>query len=83
MPTTRGRNQLEHASGTIPRRVKTNPIFAVSAASRMSAGSIEVMPTPTAAPLMAAITGLSEAKMRSVIRPPKSRCAAGSPSPSS
>ena len=58
IPTMRGRNQLEQASGTIPRRVKTNPIFAPSAASRMSIGSVIVMPTPTAGPLMAAITGL-------------------------
>ena len=58
MPTSRGRNQLEHASGTIPRRVKTKPIFAPSAASRMSIGSVIVMPTPTAGPLIAAMTGL-------------------------
>ena len=82
MPTIRGRNQLEHASGTMPRRVNTKPNLALSAATRMSAGSIEVIPTPTAAPLMAAITGLSEANTRSAIRPPKSRWAAGSSGPS-
>ena len=38
MPTIRGRNQLEHASGTMPRRAKTNPILAPSATSRMSIG---------------------------------------------
>ncbi len=57
MPTIRGRNQLEQASGTMPRRVKTNPILAPSTASRMSIGSVIVMPTPTAGPLIAAITG--------------------------
>ena len=30
MPTTRGRNHDEHASGTRPRRAKTNPNFAVA-----------------------------------------------------
>ena len=56
----RGRNQLEQASGTIPRLAKTKPIFACCAASRMSIGSVIVIPTPTAGPLIAAITGLSE-----------------------
>jgi len=32
MPTTRGRNQLLHASGTMPRRAKTKPNFAASLA---------------------------------------------------
>ena len=73
MPTTRGRNQLEHASGTIPRRANTNPILAPSAARRTSIGRVIVIPTPTAGPLMAAITGLVEAKMRSVTMPPPSR----------
>ena len=57
MPTTRGRNQLDAASGTMPRRANTNPIRADSEASRMSIGSVMVTPTPTAGPLMAAITG--------------------------
>ena len=48
IPTMRGRNQLEAASGTIPRRAKTKPIFAPSATRRMSIGSVIVMPTPTA-----------------------------------
>ena len=64
MPTTRGRNQLEAASMTRPRRENTKPNFAVSAASLMSIGSVIVTPTPTAGPLMAAITGLSEAATR-------------------
>ena len=73
MPTMRGRNQLEHASGTMPRRANTKPIFAPSAARRMSIGSVIVMPTPTAGPLIAAITGLCDSKIRSVTRPPPSR----------
>ncbi len=35
----------------------------------MSIGSVIVMPTPTAGPLIAAITGFSESKMRSVNLP--------------
>ena len=73
MPTSRGRNQLEHASGTIPRRAKTNPIRASSAARRMSIGSVIVAPTPTAGPLIAAITGLVHSNTRSMKRPPPSR----------
>ena len=60
MPTTRGRNQLEAASGTMPRRANTKPMRASSAARRMSIGSVIVAPTPTAGPLIAAITGLVE-----------------------
>ena len=60
MPTSRGRNQLEHASGTMPRRLKTKPIFAPSTARRTSMGSVIVIPTPTAGPLIAAMTGFSE-----------------------
>ena len=74
MPTRRGRNQLLHASGTIPRRAKTNPNFAASLAIRTSIGSVSVTPTPTAAPLMAAITGFLHSKMRSDPSPPPSRC---------
>ena len=39
----------------------------------MSIGSVMVMPTPTAGPLIAAITGLVDAKIRSVTCPPPSR----------
>ena len=46
-----------HASGTMPRREKTNPMRAWVDAMRMSIGSVMVTPTPTAAPLIAAITG--------------------------
>ena len=73
MPTTRGRNQLEHASGTIPRRANTNPMRALSDARRTSIGSVIVAPIPTAGPLIAAITGLVHSKIRSVSRPPPSR----------
>ena len=60
MPTMRGRNHDEQASGTMPRRANTKPIFAPSTAMRMSIGSVIVIPTPTAGPLMAAMTGLSD-----------------------
>ena len=40
---------------------------------RTSIGSVIVMPTPTAGPLIAAITGLVLRKMRSVRMPPPSR----------
>ncbi len=71
----RGRNQLEQASGTIPRRTNTKPNRASADASRMSIGSSIVAPTPTAEPFTAAITGLRQEKMRSVTRPPPSRAA--------
>src|SRR5579859_3389416 len=77
MPTTRGRNQLEAASMTTPRRENTKPNFAVSAASLMSIGSVIVIPTPTAGPLMAAITGFKQAATRRLTLPPPSR---GTPS---
>ena len=58
MPTTRGRNQLEAASGTIPRLANTKPNRAAVLASLMSIGNVIVTPTPTAAPLIAPMTGL-------------------------
>jgi hypothetical protein len=45
------------ASGTTPRRAKTNPIRADEDAMRMSMGRVMVTPKPTAGPLMAAMTG--------------------------
>ena len=45
---------------------------------RTSIGSVMVTPTPTAGPLMAAITGFFDSKMRSVSRPPPSRWASRS-----
>ncbi len=73
IPTTRGRNQLEQASGTSPRRANTNPKRALVEAIRMSMGSSMVTPTPTAGPFTAAMTGLRDSKMRSVSNPPPSR----------
>ena len=60
IPTNRGRNQLDAASGTMPRREKTKPNFAAVDASRISIGSVIVTPTPTAAPLIAPMTGFFE-----------------------
>ena len=68
-----GRNQLEAASGTIPSRPNTNPIRAFVEASRRSMARVMVAPMPTAAPLIAAITGLGRAWMARVTRPPVSR----------
>ena len=65
IPTIRGRNQLEAASVTMPRRANTNPNFAPVEASRTSIGSVTVTPTPTAAPLIAPMTGLRQPAMRS------------------
>ena len=73
MPTIRGRNQLDAASGTMPRRPNTNPIRAVVEARRRSIASVMVAPIPTAGPLMAAITGLGSAWIASVTLPPVSR----------
>jgi hypothetical protein len=41
---------------------------------RMSIGNCIVAPTPTAGPFTAAITGFFDSKIRSVSRPPPSRC---------
>ncbi len=83
MPTARGRNQVEHASGVRPRWVKTKPILAPSAARRKSIGRVMVMPTPTAAPLSAPITGLRQLKIASDTSPPESRMVStGGSSPS-
>ena len=47
MPTIRGRNQLDAASGTMPSRPKTKPIRAFVEASRRSMPSVIVAPMPT------------------------------------
>ena len=73
MPTIRGRNQVDAASGTMPSRPKTKPIRAFVEASRRSMPSVIVAPMPTAGPLIAAITGLGSAWIASVTRPPVSR----------
>ena len=76
MPTRRGRNQLEQASGHDPAAREDEAEAARSVeASRMSIGSSMVAPMPTAGPLTAAITGLRQAKMRKASRPPPSRAA--------
>ena len=61
----------------MPRRANTNPNLAFSLARRMSIGSVIVTPTPTAAPLIAAMTGLVQSKIRSDTRPPPSRVTPG------
>ncbi len=50
----------------------TNPILVPAVAMRTSMAKVMVRPTPTAGPLMAAITGLCESKIRRVTRPPPS-----------
>src|SRR2546426_573732 len=77
MPTMRGKNHVLAASGTTPRRENTNPMRAALDASRTSIASVIVIPKPTAGPLMAAMTGFLRSKMRSVTRPPPSRCSSG------
>ena len=57
----------------MPRRANTNPNLASCSARRMSIGSVIVTPTPTAGPLIAAMTGLVHSKIRSDTRPPPSR----------
>ena len=52
-------NQEEQASGVTPL-VKTKPILLLAATRRMSMGRVMVIPTPTAAPLIAPITGLRQ-----------------------
>ena len=57
------------------------PIFAPLAAMRMSIGSVMVMPTPTAAPLIAAIDGLRQLKIASTNRPLREPELANTPAP--
>ena len=73
MPTMRGRNQVAHDSGTMPRRVNGRAKRLPSAPMRTSIGRTIVTPIPTAVPLIAAITGLREPKIRSASSPPTSR----------
>ena len=67
-----GRNQLEAASHTKPRRANTKPILAFSEQIFTSMGRVMVRPTPTAEPLMAAMTGFFISQMRMVFMPPVS-----------
>src|SRR5579875_1464604 len=57
-PISRGSSQVEEASGTIPRRVKTNPYLASAAANLTSHPIGRVSPMPTADPFIAAMTGV-------------------------
>ena len=61
----------------MPSRPKTKPMRALVEASRMSMASVIVAPMPTAAPLIAAITGLGSAWIASVTWPPVSRTPSG------
>src|ERR1700761_835998 len=54
----------------IPRLLKTKPILALAYATRMHAGKHMVMPTPTAAPCMAAIVGFEQWWIANEVRPP-------------
>ncbi len=67
MPTRRGRYQLEPASIAMPRLLNTKPMRAAVDIMRMSIGRHMVMPTPTAAPLIAATIGFRQLWIASVI----------------
>lgn len=54
----------------MPRRAKTKPILALAQASRMLAGRVMVIPTPTAEPLIAAMVGLLQLWIASETLPP-------------
>ena len=58
----------------MPRFANTKPMRAALEAMRISIGKVIVMPTPTAGPLIAAITGFFDSKMRKATCPPPSRC---------
>lgn len=57
----------------MPLRANTKPIFAVLATMRMFIGSVIVIPTPTALPLIAAMTGLRQSWIAKATWPPPSR----------
>ena len=67
MPTSRGRNQHEPASIAMPRLLNTKPILPALEIMRTSMGRHMVMPTPTAAPLIAATMGFRQLKIARVI----------------
>ena len=73
MPTSRGRNQHEPASIAMPRLLNTKPTLPAAEIMRMSIGRHMVMPTPTAAPLIAATIGFRQLKIASEIESPGSR----------
>lgn len=56
-PTSFGRKKLLQASMMIPLRANTKPTFAFSYAILIVIGRHIVIPTPTAAPWIAAIVG--------------------------
>ena len=72
-PTKRGRNQLAAPSKTMPRRAKGKAYFALLDPIRISIGQSIVAPIPTAAPLTAAIIGVSHSKTARFKMPPASR----------
>ena len=72
IPTMRGRNQLEQASGTMPRFAKTKPYLAFLDASLTSMAHCIVAPIPTAGPLHAEMTGFKHSKILRVSNPPPS-----------
>ncbi len=80
MPTSRGRNQDEPASIAMPRLLNTKPILPAVDIIRMSIGRHMVIPTPTAAPLIAATIGLRQLKIASVIDSFGSRFTGAAPS---
>ena len=80
MPTSRGRNQHEPASIAMPRLLNTKPMRALVDIKRMSIGKHMVMPTPTAAPLIAATIGFRQLKIASVIESLASRFCGAAPS---
>ena len=72
MPINLGKNQLDAASGTIPRLANTKPNLEFSLAILTSIGSSMVAPMPTASPLMAPIIGLVDLNSLRVRTPPAS-----------
>jgi hypothetical protein len=67
IPTILGRYQLDADSGAIPRCEYTNPNRPAVEQIRMSIPNVEDTPNPTAAPLIAAITGFGKSNNRIVI----------------
>ena len=57
----------------MPILLKTKPTLALVETRRMSMAQVMVAPTPTAAPLIAAMTGFLHSKIASDTKPPSSR----------
>lgn len=64
---------MEQESGTIPLLTNTKPILASFAATRMSIANVIVIPTPTAAPFIAAMMGFLHLYAAKATFPPESR----------